>query len=158
MTTICSICAFAAYNGQNVHQLDIKIAFLNGDLHEEVYVMQPCGFVQNGEENKVCKLHKALYGLKKVPCAWYEKIHAHLTAFGFQNSPTESTLYVKQEGNLFLAIVLYIDDMLLTGPNEMHISEFKADLNASFEMSDLGLLHQYLVIQFKQCDGGIALC
>ena len=67
-------------------------------------------------------------------------------------------MYVKRQGNLFLAIVLYVDDMLLTGPNEMHISEFKADLNASFEMSDLGLLHHYLGIQFKQCDGGIALC
>ena len=95
MTTIHSICALAAYNGWNVHQLDIKTTFLNGDLHEEVYVMQPRGFVQNGEENKVCRLHKALYGLKQVPRAWYEKIHAHLAALGFQNSPTESTLYVK---------------------------------------------------------------
>ena len=83
MTTIRSICALAAYNGWNVHQLDIKIAFLNGDLHEEVYVMQPRGFVQNGEENKVCTLHKALYGLKQAPRAWYEKIHAHLTTLGF---------------------------------------------------------------------------
>ena len=114
--------------------------------------------MQNGEENKVCRLHKALYGLKQAPHAWYEKIHAHLTALGFQNSLIESTLYVKRQGNVFLAIVLYVDDMLLTGPNEMHISKFKADLNASFEMSDLGLLHHYLGIQFKQCDGGIALC
>ena len=83
MTTIHSICALAAYNGWNVHQLDIKTAFLNGDLHEEVYVMQPRGFVQNGEENKVCRLHKALYGLKQTPRAWYEKIHAHLVALGF---------------------------------------------------------------------------
>ena len=83
MTTIRSICALTAYNGWNVHQLDIKTAFLNGDLHEEVYVMQPRGFVQNGEENKVCRLHKALYGLKQAPRAWYEKIHAHLTALGF---------------------------------------------------------------------------
>ena len=165
MTTIRTICALAAHNGWNVYQLYIKTTFLNGDLHEEVYVEQPRGFVQKGEENKVCRLKKALYGLKqapracfKAPRAWYEKIHAYLTAHGFQNSPTESTLYVKCQGEIFLIIVLYVDDMLLMGPNEAHIADFKADLNSSFEMSDLGLLHHYLGIQFKQCDGGIALC
>ena len=89
MTTIHSICALAT-------KLDIKTAFLNGDLHEEVYIVQPRGFVQKGEENKVCRLKKALYGLKQAPRTWYEKIHADLTAHDFQNSPTESTLYVKQ--------------------------------------------------------------
>ena len=158
MTTVQSICALAAHNGWNVHQLDIKTAFLNGDLHEEVYVTQPRGFVQKGQENRVCRLHKALYGLKQAPRAWFEKIHAYLTAQGFQNSPRESTLYVKCVGDVILIIALYVDDMLLTGPNETHIAEFKANLNASFEMSDLGLLHHYLGIQFKQCDGGIALC
>ena len=64
MTTIRSICALAAHNGWNVYQLDIKTTFLNGDLHEEVYVTQPRGFVQKGKENKVCRLKKALYGLK----------------------------------------------------------------------------------------------
>src|SRR5262249_53759119 len=79
-------------------------------------------------------------------------------AYGFQNSPTESTLYVKRADDVLLIIVLYVDDMLLTGPNEKAIAEFKADLNASFEMSDLGLLHHYLGIEFMQVDGGIALC
>ena len=86
ITTIHSVCALAAHNGWNVHQLDVNTAFLNGDLHEEVYVTQPRGFVQKGQENKVCKLNKALYGLKQAPRAWYEKIHAYLTAHGFQNS------------------------------------------------------------------------
>ena len=106
----------------------------------------------------MCKLKKALYGLKQAPRAWYEKIDAYLAAQGFQNSPIESTLYVKHADDVLLIIVLYVDDMLFTSPNEMHISKFKADLNASFEMSNLGLLHHYLGIQFKQCDGGIALC
>ena len=141
MMTICSICALAApHNGWNVLQLDIKIAFLNGDLHEEVYVMQPRGFVQNGQKNMLCKLKKALYGLKQAPCAWYENIHAYLTAHGFCNSPTES---VKCADDVLVLIVLYVDDMLVTGPNEKHIVDFKADLNSDFEMSDLGLLHHY---------------
>ena len=83
MTTIRSICALTAHNGWNVHQLDIKTAFLNGDLHEEVYVTQPRGFVQKGQENKVCRLKKALYGLKQAPRAWYEKIHAYLSCTWF---------------------------------------------------------------------------
>ena len=67
-------------------------------------------------------------------------------------------MYVKRQGDVFLIIVLYVDGMLLIGPNEVHIPDFKGNLNASFEMSDLGLLHHYLGISFKQCDGGIALC
>ena len=95
---------------------------------------------------------------KQAPSAWYDKIHAYLVAYGFQNSPTKSTLYVKHEGDVFLIIVLYVDDMLLAGPNEVHIVDFKVNLNAFFEMSYLGLFHHYLGIQFKQCDGGISLC
>ena len=106
----------------------------------------------------MCRLRKALYGLKQAPRSWYEKIHAYLIAFGFENSPTESTLYVKRVDDVFLIMVVYVDDMLLTGPNEKHIPDFKADLHASFEMSDLGHLHHYLGIQFMQVDGGIALC
>ena len=81
-----------------------------------------------------------------------------MIAFGFENSPTESTLYVKRVDDVFLIMVVYVDDMLLTGPNQKHIADFKADLHASFEMSDLGHLHHYLGIQFMQVDGGIALC
>ena len=106
----------------------------------------------------MCRLKKALYGLKQAPRAWYEKIDAYLAAQGFQNSPTESTLYVKRADDVLLVIVLYVDDMLLMRPNEAHIADFKAELNSAFEMSDLGLLHHYLGIQFKQYDGGIALC
>ena len=146
MTTIRSMCALATHHGWNVHQLDIKTAFLNGDLHEEVYVTQPRGFVQKGQENKVCRLNKALHGLKQAHRAWYEEIDAYLAAHGFLNSPIESTLYVKREGDVLLIIARYVDDMLLMGPNEIHIANFKAELNLVFEMSDLGLLHHYLGI------------
>ena len=94
----------------------------------------------------MCRLNKTLYGLKQAPHAWYEKIDAYLATHGFQNSPIESTLYVKREGDVLLIIVLYVDDMLLTRPNEMHIADFKDELNSVFEMSDLGLLHHYLGI------------
>ena len=96
--------------------------------------------------------------MKQSPHSLYEKIHAYLTAFAFENSPIESTLYVKRADNVFLIMVVYVDDMLLTGPNQKHIADFKADLHASFEMSDVGDLHHYLGIQFMQVDGGITLC
>ena len=138
--------------------MDIETTFLNGDLHEEVYVSQPRGFVQKEHQHQVCRLRKALYGLTQEPRSWYEKVHAYLIAFGFENSPTKRTLYVKDVDDVFLIMVVYVDDMLFTGPNEKHIVDFKADLHASFEMSDLGHLHHYLGIQFMQVDGGVALC
>ena len=104
---------------------------------------------KKGKKNKVRRLFKALYGLKQAPRAWYEKIHAYLIAIGFQNSPIVSTLYLKCKKNVLLIIVLYVDDVLLTGPNKKQIVDFKADLNASFEMSNLGLLHHYLGIEVK---------
>ena len=114
--------------------------------------------MQKGQEKKVCRLWKALYGLKQSSRASYEKIHAYLLAQGFQNSPTESSLYVKHEGDVLLIIVVYVDDLMLTSSNETHTADFKVELNATFKMSDLGLLHHYLGIRFMQIDGGMALC
>ena len=97
-------------------------------------------------------------GLYDVPCIGSKRKLPYLIAFGFDNSPTKSNLYVKRADDVFLIMVLYVDDMLLTGPNEKHIADFKDDLHASFEMSNLGHLHHYLGIQFMQVDGEIALC
>ena len=118
--------------------MDIKTAFLNGDLHEEVYVFQPRGFVQKGQKREVCRLNKALYGLKQAPHAWYEKIHAHLLANGFQNNSIESTLYVKCVGDVFLVIVLYVDDMLIACERKSDYDNLKAMLAKEFSMKNLG--------------------
>ncbi|MCO5567790.1 hypothetical protein L7F22_021486 [Adiantum nelumboides] len=132
-STIRSLVAIAAHHNWKVHQSDIKTAFLNGDLQEEVYVSQPSGFVVKGQE-------------QKAPRAWYEKIHTYLIGQGFQNSPTESTLYVKKIDAILIMLTLYVDDMLLTGNNENENAAFKDALQKTFEMSDLGLLHYYLGI------------
>ena len=92
----------------------MKTTFLNGDLEEEVFVTQPPSFVIKGAEPKVCKLLKSLYGLKQAPRAWNAKIHAHLLQLSFVNSPTESTLYVRKDGEKLLIVVLYVDDLLIT--------------------------------------------
>lgn len=157
MTTVRCMLALAGQFGWTIHQLDITTAFLNGDIHEEVYVQQPTGFRVRGQEAKVCRLQKALYGLKQSPRAWYEKIDSYLASQGFLKSSAESTLYVKSAEDMFLILVLYVDDMLLTGPQKVHIAAFKAELQHRFEMSDLGPLHYYLGIQFMQTSGGIYL-
>lgn len=97
--TIRTLLAVAANNRWEVFQLDVKSAFLNGDLLEDVFVEQPQGFILKGEEHKVYKLHKALYGLRQAPRAWYSKIDSYFVENGFRRSRDEHTLYVKSEGD-----------------------------------------------------------
>ena len=139
----------AAQKGWKVFQLDVKSAFLNGVLQEEIYVEQPKGFVKRGEEDKVYLLKKALYGLKQAPRAQYNRINDHLLSIGFVKSLSESTLYVKRKENNFLIISLYVDDLLVTGDNTRLVEEFKQEMMQAFEMTDLGLMTYFLGIEIK---------
>ena len=121
--TIRLLLGLAGHLGWKVYHLDVKSAFLNGILQEEIYVQQPDGFKISGEEHKVYKLHKALYGLKQAPRAWYSRIDSHLTQVGFKRSESEATLYLKEEvDGQQLIISLYVDDMLVTGSNSKLLS------------------------------------
>ena len=134
-----------------MYQLDVKSAFLNGELKDEVYVEQPQGFVIQGEEEKVYKLRKSLYGLKQAPRPWYNYIDNYFNECGFKRSKSEPTLYVKHQGNADLLIVaLYVDHLILTGSNVEMIEEFKKDIVNKYEMSDMGLLHYFLGIEVYQ--------
>ena len=137
--------------------MDVKSAFLNGDLQEEVYMMQPSGFEVAGQEHKVYKLVKALYGLKQAPRAWYMKIDKYLTDHGFQRSPSDSNLYIKHVGDDVLFIVVYVDDLIITGSSTYLIAEIKQDLCSTFDMTDLGLLHYCLGIEVWQTEYSIFL-
>jgi hypothetical protein len=90
--------ALAAHNGWEVQHLDVKSAFLNGNLHEEVFVEQPMGFIKAGEEHKVLKLRKALYGLHQAPRAWNKKLDNTLVSFGFCKCPSEPAIYTRSRG------------------------------------------------------------
>ena len=155
MDTIRLLLAVAAHKNWKVFQMDVKSAFLNGDLQEEIYVEQPAGFVVQGEEDKVYMLKKALYGLKQAPRAWYGRIDDYLTGFGFQKSLSESTLYVKKLDDDVLIVSLYVDDLLVTGSNLQQIERFKQDMMQAFEMSDLGLMSFFLGMEIKQSRGVI---
>jgi len=125
LDTIRLLLALAAQLGWKVYQMDVKSAFLNGFLQEEIYVEQPEGFVEKGKEDKVYRLRKALYGLKQAPRAWYGRIDGHLLGLGFEKSLSESTLYVKHHGIDILVVSIYVDVVLVTGSNTRHIEDFK---------------------------------
>lgn len=147
--------AIAAQMELQVFQLDVKSAFLNGELEEEVYVQQPQGFEARGEEGKVYKLKKALYGLKQAPRAWNSKIDAYFLRSGFMRSPSEPSLYVKKNGEDFLMVCLYVDDLIYVGTNANMVDSFKEAMMKEYEMTDLGLMKYFLGIQVKQSKGEI---
>lgn len=155
METIRTVLALAAQLKLQVYQLDVKSAFLNGEIEEEVYVEQPQGYKVQGEEDKVYRLKKALYGLKQAPRAWNNKIDKYLVEHRFLKSPSEPSLYVKMQGNHFLILCLYVDDLIYTGNNSQMMEEFKKAMMQEYEMTDLGLMRYFLGMQVKQRPGQI---
>jgi hypothetical protein len=127
----------AASYGLIVHQMDIKTAFLNGELEEKIYMDQPDGFVVKGEERKVCKLLKYLYVLKQAPKQWHEKFDRTLTYVGFVVNEAEKCVYYRHGGGEGVILCLYVDDILIFGINMKVIHEVKSFLSKSFDMKIL---------------------
>ena len=123
LDTIRLLLALAAQKQWKIYQLDVKSAFLNGYLDEEIFVEQPEGFV--ADMKKVYLLKKALYGLKQAPRAWYSRIDDHLLNIGFNKSMSESTLYIQVINHELIVVSLYVDDLLVTGSNEELVKQFK---------------------------------
>lgn len=124
--TIRSVIAVAAFKGWKVLKLDVKRASLHGEISEAVFVEQPARYVKKGAEKKVYRLRKALYGLKQVPRAWYNKIGSYFIKEGFTKSPSEYTVYMKNDNAGYLLIVsLYLDDLIFTGHSHHMFTEFK---------------------------------
>ncbi|WVZ83459.1 hypothetical protein U9M48_030605 [Paspalum notatum var. saurae] len=158
LDSVRALAALAAHEGWKLHHLDVKSAFLNGDLKEEVYVAQPPGFVIAGQERRVLRLHKALYGLRQAPRAWNAKLDRTLVALGFKRCEEEHGVYTRGEGRRRVLLGVYVDDLILTGAEDDAITSFKDEMKSSFKMSDLGCLSYYLGIEVKQDEGRITLC
>jgi hypothetical protein len=133
-----------------IHQMDVKTAFLNGELEEDIYMDQPQGFVQDGKEHLVCKLKKSLYMLKQSPRAWYQRIDMFFTHEGFSRSQGHHFLYVKQTGDYLLIVIIYVDDLIILASNVSILKWLKSRLEDEFEMSDLGELHYCLGVEFER--------
>ncbi|KAJ4719034.1 Retrovirus-related Pol polyprotein from transposon TNT 1-94 [Melia azedarach] len=156
LDTIKLLIALAAQNRWKIFHLDIKSAFLNGYLKEEIFIEQPEGFKVNGEEDKVYKLNKALYGLKQAPRAWYSRIDEFLCASGFRRSCNDATLYIKTSASAdTLIISMYVDDLLIIGSRIDDVNDFKQQLYQKFEMTDLGEMKFFLGLQVHQTAEGI---
>jgi hypothetical protein len=155
-TSIRAVISIAAEMGWKIHQMDVKTAFLNGLIEEEVYIEQPLGFEVHGRESHVCRLKKALYGLKQAPRAWYSRIDAYLQQLGFEKSEADPNLYFIMVGEDPLILLLYVDDLFITGAERL-ISSCKESLASEFEMTDIGLMHYFLGLEVWQEPGHIFL-
>ncbi|KAH9789507.1 Integrase catalytic domain-containing protein [Citrus sinensis] len=132
-------------------EVDVKTAFLHGELEEEIYMLQPEGFAETGKENLVCRLNKSLYGLKHAPRCWYKRFDSFIMSLGYNRLSSDHCAYYKRfEDNDFIILLLYVDDMLVAGPNKDRIQELKAQLAREFEMKDLGSANKILGMQIHR--------
>jgi hypothetical protein len=133
-----SVIAIAAIEDMELDQLDVSSAFLNGDLDEEIYMAQPPGFIQPGQEHLVCRLKKSIYGLKQSPRQWNKKLHETLLDLGFRRCPSEHSVYVFAKDGVKLIIPIYVDDLTLACNDRTALDMVKAELKKRFKMRDLG--------------------
>ena len=132
-----------------LYQIDVKSAFLNGFIEKEVYVEQPPGFENFDFSNHVFKLSKALYGLKKAPRAWYERLSNFLLEKGFSKGKVDTTLFIKKSNHDLLIVQIYIDDIIFGANNYSLYEEFSKLMQGEFEMSMMDELKFFLRLQIK---------
>ncbi|KAJ7961715.1 Retrovirus-related Pol polyprotein from transposon TNT 1-94 [Quillaja saponaria] len=157
MNSIRVLISCAANLGWDLQQLDVKNAFLHGDLAEEVYMEIPLGFSCQKTEGKVCKLKKSLYGLKQSPRAWFDRFQKAMISFGYQQSNADHTMFVKHCHGRITILIVYVDDIVVTGDNPAEVSKLKSHLAKEFEIKDLGKLCYFLGIEVAHSDRGIFL-
>lgn len=141
LATLRILLAIAVQFKMHIHQMDVKSAFLNGDLNEDIYMLQPSGFTKG---SKVCKLKKSIYGLKQASRMWNEKFNKFILRIGFKRSASDSCLYTKIEKGIRCYILLYVDDVLVVCDNLEMTEEIKRQLAAEFEMTDVGEVDTFL--------------
>jgi hypothetical protein len=134
--------------------MDVKSAFLNGVLEEEVYVRQPPGFESEKYPHQVNKLRKALYGLKKAPRAWYGRLRGFLFERGFDMGKVDQTLFLLKKGRDILIVQVYVDDIVFGGSSNSLVAMFAKDMSREFEMSMMGELQFFLGLKIKQSKKG----
>lgn len=138
LKSIQIILAIAAYFDYEIWQMDVKTAFLNGNLDEDVYMIQPEGFVDLTNAGKICKLKKSIYGLKQASRSWNIRFDEAVKGFGFHQNKEESCVYKKESGSSVVFLILYVDDILLIGNDIPLLESVKTSLKNSFSMKDLG--------------------
>jgi hypothetical protein len=157
MATMRVVIAVVTSRGWVLHQMDVKNAFLHGELQKEVYLDQPLGYGDMSHPDYVCRLRKTLYGLKQAPRACHDKIAEYLVTIGFRMSDADHSLYVRKSDEGIVVITIYVDDMIVGGDNEKEVEHVKSLLKQKFDMKDLGELKFFLGIEVIRTPEGIWL-
>jgi hypothetical protein len=158
LESIHILLAYATYHDFKLYQMDMKSAFLNGPIKEEVYVEQPPGFDDSEYPSHVYKLSKALYGLKQAPRAWYERLRDFLINNGFKAGKADPTLFTKTIAKDLFICQIYVDDIIFGSTNKSSCDEFSRIMIQKFEMSMMGELKYFLGFQIKQLQEGTFIC
>lgn len=148
MSTLRVLLSLANQKRWLVHQMDVKCAFLNGVLDEEVFMRQPSGFERGGSQ--VCRLNKAIYGLKQASRKWNERFHEFMSRMNFKRSEQDYCLYFWSGTDVVLYVVIYVDDILIIGSSEKAICELKKRLSSEFEMRDLQEVRSFLGLNIQR--------
>nr|GEW03957.1 putative ribonuclease H-like domain-containing protein [Tanacetum cinerariifolium] len=156
--TIKVLFSIATNKGWPLHQFDVTNAFLHGELKEEVYMDPPSGFVESSNPKEVCRLKKSLYGLKQSPRSWFGRFTLAMRKYGFKQSNSDHTLFLKRKGKLVTCLIIYFDDMIITGNDEEEMTRLRTNLFKEFEMKDLGRLKYFLGIEVLRSKQGIFIC
>ena len=156
-STICVVLSLVVSHKWPLRQLDVKNAFLNGILHETVYMEQPPGYVDPRHPLHVCKLKKTLYGLKQAPCAWFQRFSSFLPRLGFSCSCAYTSLFVFNRKDDLIYLLLYVDDIILTRNNSTLINRFISQLHSEFAIKDLGPLTYFLGFEASSIPDGLFL-
>ncbi|GKC77016.1 ribonuclease H-like domain-containing protein [Tanacetum coccineum] len=155
MVTVRCLLNIAISMSWHVFQLDVNNAFLYGDLEEVVYIKPPKGYFPS--DNKVCRLKKSLFGLKQAHRQWNAKLTSTLIENGFSQSKSDYSLYTKSDKGVFLAFLVYVDDIIITGNSVFEIEKFKVFPKSKFMIKDLGKLKYFFRIEVIDTDKGICL-
>ena len=146
MEAIRILLAYACAHNIKLYQMDVKSAFLNGYINEEVYVEQPPSFEDDKKPNHVYKLKKALYGLKQAPRAWYDRLRDFLLSKGFIIGKVDTTLFTKKIGKDLFVLQIYVDDIIFGSINQDFYEEFGNMMANEFDMSMIGELSYFLAL------------
>ncbi|VVA27208.1 PREDICTED: Retrovirus-related Pol poly from transposon, partial [Prunus dulcis] len=157
LNTVLVLLSLAANHDWPLLQFDVKNAFLHGDLKEEIYMDPPPGIPVTSKEGMVCKLRKSLYGLKQSPRAWFGRFAASMRKSGYVQSNLDHTLFLKRCKGKLTALIIYVDDMIVTGDDQAEIQNFQKYLASEFEMKSLGDLKYFIGIEVARSKHDIFL-
>lgn len=149
--------ALAVEKDLKLRQLDVSTAFLNGDLDEEIFMIQPEGFIEEATKNKVCRLKKSLYGLKQAGRQWYKKINAVLKNLNLKQSKYDQCVYSMRTDTDTLIVTLYVDDVIIACNNENITNDLIKSLSNNFEIRDMKEPKHCIGLEIKQESGSLSI-